>query len=73
MLVSHDMALVRDHCDEVAVLDAGRVSCRADPDEAIAHHLAERRRHIEPGPGDRGLYDSSRRAPAAQRRKGGRR
>jgi len=73
VLVSHDMALVRDHCDEVAVLVAGRVSCRADPDEAIDHHLAERRRHTEPSPGDRGLYDSSRRAPAAQRRKSGRR
>ncbi len=72
VLVSHDMALVRDHCDEVAVLDAGRVSRLADPDDAIAHHLAERRRHIEPGPGDRGLYDASRRAPAARRRKSGR-
>ena len=72
VLVSHDMALVRDHCDEVAVLDAGRVSCLAAPDEAIAHHLAERNRHSEPGPGDRGLYDASSRAPAARRRKTGR-
>jgi ABC-type polysaccharide/polyol phosphate transport system ATPase subunit len=72
VLVSHDMTLIRDHSDEVAVLDAGRVRLRGAPEEAIADHVADRRRHREMGPGERRLYDPSRRAPAVRRRRPGR-
>jgi ABC-type polysaccharide/polyol phosphate transport system ATPase subunit len=70
VLVSHDMDLVRDHCDEVAVLERGSLAMVGDPTEATAYHLDRRRALGDPDPGSRGLFDPSPRAEAARRRRG---
>lgn len=72
VLVSHDLDLVRDHCDEVAVLDAGRVRLVGAPGEAVEHYVAHRADDAVPGIGDRSLYGASRREQAVRRRRGGR-
>ncbi len=70
VLVSHDMDLVRAHCDEVAVLERGELAMVGSPVEVTAYHLDRRRTAVEPSPADRRLYDPSRRLGAAQRRRG---
>ena len=70
MLVSHDLRLVEEHCDEVAVLDAGAVVHQGGPGEAVAWYRA-RRPSLAPTPvAERDLYDPSWRVQAARRRRG---
>jgi ABC-type polysaccharide/polyol phosphate transport system ATPase subunit len=70
MLVSHDLALVRAHCDEVAVLDAGEVVHRGPAEDAVAWY-ADRRAVVADTPmAERGLFESSWRVAAARRRRG---
>ena len=70
MLVSHDLDLVAAHCDEVAVLDAGKVVHRGRAGEAVAWYRG-RRPTLAPTPAaERNLYDPSWRVQAARRRRG---
>ncbi len=68
MLVSHDMALVQEHCDEVAVLERGSLAMVGPPAEAIAYHLDRRRTVGDPDPAERGLYEPTWRSRARRRR-----
>jgi ABC-type polysaccharide/polyol phosphate transport system ATPase subunit len=70
MLVSHDMALIREHCDEVAVLERGSLALVGDPGEATAYHLDRRRAASPADPSERRLYETSWRTRAARRRRG---
>jgi len=70
ILVSHDMDLVRAHCDEVAVLERGELAMVGAPAEATAYHLDRKRTAIEPSAADRQLYDPSRNLGTAKRRRG---
>ncbi len=70
MLVSHDMAMVRAHCDEVAVLERGALALVADPDEATAYHLGRRHTAAEPDPSERQLFEPAWRMRADRRRRG---
>ena len=36
MFVSHDMAMIREHTDEVAVLERGELAVVAPPSDAVA-------------------------------------
>jgi ABC-type polysaccharide/polyol phosphate transport system ATPase subunit len=71
VMASHDLAMVRAHCDRVAVLDAGDVVALAAPDEALA---AYRARGTELGPvpeaGPARLFGTDARTLEARRRRG---
>jgi ABC-type polysaccharide/polyol phosphate transport system ATPase subunit len=69
IIVSHDMALVRERCDEVALLDAGRLVALDRPEVAIARHLD---RGEAPGlvPAERRLYEVPGRTRASRRLRG---
>jgi ABC-type polysaccharide/polyol phosphate transport system ATPase subunit len=70
VIVSHDLDLVRAHCDRVAVLDAGQLTYLGDPDGGVEHY--RRHRHDPPpeAPEDARLFESSWRVQAARRRRG---
>lgn len=70
MFVSHDMALIREHTDEVAVLERGELAMIGAPDEAVAYHLDRRALQEHEVATDRSLYDPSRRARASRRHRG---
>jgi ABC-type polysaccharide/polyol phosphate transport system ATPase subunit len=71
MLVSHDMGLVRAHCDMVLLLDRGDPAYLGTPDVAIARHLdAPLGEEDATPPAERALYETSWRVQAARRRRG---
>jgi lipopolysaccharide transport system ATP-binding protein len=71
MLVSHDMHLVRAHCDTVLLLDRGEPVYLGDPQVAIARHLdAPLGEEDATPPAERALYEASWRVQAARRRRG---
>ena len=71
VLVSHDLALVRRHCDRVALLDRGELAAVGSPDEVVDRHLAAAvDRPEEPSAADRRLFEASDRARASRRRRG---
>jgi ABC-type polysaccharide/polyol phosphate transport system ATPase subunit len=39
LMVSHDMPLVRDHCDRAVVLERGRFMCEGAPEDAVDDHV----------------------------------
>jgi ABC-type polysaccharide/polyol phosphate transport system ATPase subunit len=70
VLVSHDLDLVRDHCDEVAVLEEGSLGRIGSPEDAVGYY---RSRRAVSGGVDRaaqGMFDASPRSVAARRRRG---
>ncbi|HEU5082857.1 MAG TPA: ABC transporter ATP-binding protein [Acidimicrobiales bacterium] len=70
MFVSHDMSLIREHTDEVAVLERGELAYVGAPAEAVAYHLDRRGLADTEVAADRNLFDPSARADAARRRRG---
>jgi ABC-type polysaccharide/polyol phosphate transport system ATPase subunit len=46
VMASHDLPLVRDHCDRVAVLDAGELVALAPPEEALAAYAERGAREV---------------------------
>ena len=67
VLVSHDLDLVRERCDEVAVLERGELAFIGSPDEGVAYYRARRDTVDLSGPS---LFDPSPRMRAARRRRG---
>lgn len=70
MFVSHDMHLIHEHTDEVAVLERGELAMVGSPGEAVAYHLDRRALQEHEVVTDRALYDPSRRARASRRHRG---
>ena len=71
VLVSHDLALVRRHCDRAALLDHGRLVEVGVPADVVERHAAAARSAPrDPLPADRGLFEVSERARASRRRRG---
>lgn len=70
VMVSHDMDLVRRHCDEVAVLERGALALVGDPAEATAYHLDRRRAAGDVDPSGARMYDPSARGEVGRRRRG---
>jgi ABC-type polysaccharide/polyol phosphate transport system ATPase subunit len=71
MLVSHDMLLVRRHCDTVLLLDRGVAAYHGDPATAIERHLdAPLGEDDTTPPAERAMFDTSPRVQAARRRRG---
>jgi ABC-type glutathione transport system ATPase component len=71
VVVSHDLALVRAHCDEVVVLDAGEVVHRGPAAEAVEWYRGRPVEADDPTPvPERAMYDPSWRVQAARRRRG---
>ncbi len=69
MVVSHDMDLVRDRCDEVAVLHDGELAMLGDARDAVAAYLeAGGRRDVDPA--SLGIFNHRGRSAAARRRQG---
>ncbi len=70
MFVSHDLAMMREHTDEVAVLERGELALVAPPSEAVAYYLGRRDATDADVAADRRLFDPSPRHRAARRRRG---
>jgi ABC-type polysaccharide/polyol phosphate transport system ATPase subunit len=75
VLVSHDMALVQARCDEVAVLDAGRVVDVGEPAATVAGYVAAAERAAADAAAagavvPERLFEPSWRAGQARRRRG---
>ena len=68
MIVSHDLELVRAHCQEVAVLDRGELVACGATDDALARYL-ERSDHQAPDAEAR-LYRARGKTLAARRKRG---
>ena len=70
VLVSHDLELVQAACDEVAVLERGELAHVGEPDGAVAYYRSRRGIDSSGDGAERGLYEASRRAAAARKRRG---
>ena len=70
MLVSHDMRLVRESCDDVAVLEDGELAYLAPARDAVEYYVERRSVVGVDDPGERPLYAGSWRVQAARRRRG---
>ena len=66
VLVSHDLDLVQQRCDDVAVLERGELASIGPPAESVEYYRARRDRDVS-GPS---LFDPSPRYGAARRRRG---
>ncbi len=69
VLVSHDMELVREHCQEVALLEQGRVVSSGPPDEVVARYLEVGGRP-ESARAEQRLYRARGKTMAARRKRG---
>lgn len=70
VFVSHDMGMIRDRTDEVAVLERGELAMVAPPDEAVAYHL-DRRSVVElDPPSERHLFGATPEQHESRRRRG---
>jgi ABC-type polysaccharide/polyol phosphate transport system ATPase subunit len=70
LLVSHDLDLVTERCDEVAVLERGELVDVAAPADAVALYRSRRALAGDAELSGRGLFDPSPRARAARKRRG---
>jgi lipopolysaccharide transport system ATP-binding protein len=71
VLVSHDLGLVRRHCDRAALLDGGNLVEVGPPADVVEHHaVSVRSAPDDPLPADRRLFEVSDRARASRRRRG---
>ena len=70
VLVSHDLDLVGDHCDEVAVLEEGSLARIGSPGDAVGYYRSRRAVTGDVDLGARGMFDASPRSAAARRRRG---
>ncbi len=71
VLVSHDLGLVRRHCDRAALLDRGLLVEVGPPADVVERHASSvRSAPDDPLPADRRLFEVSDRARASRRRRG---
>ena len=68
VIVSHDLDLVRDHCQEVAVLDRGEVVALGPTEASLDHYLAQP--GAEAPQADQQLYRARGKTMAARRMRG---
>ena len=68
MIVSHDLDLIRAHCQDVAVLDRGEVATLGPTEASLAHYLAQP--GAEEPQADRRLYRARGKTMAARRMRG---
>jgi len=70
VFVSHDMGMIRDRTDAVAVLERGELAMVGIPDEAVAYHL-DRRSIVElDPPSERRLFGATPEQQESRRRRG---
>lgn len=70
LFVSHDMAMIRERTDAVAVLERGELAMVADPADAVAYHLDRRSiTELDP-PAERRLFGATPAEHESRRRRG---
>lgn len=70
VFVSHDMGMIRERTDIVAVLERGELAMIAAPNEAVAHHL-DRRDAVElDPPSERRMFGATPQQHESRRRRG---